>query len=328
MIRPFRVSAAVVVLLAPLLVSVAAPAAADPLPATYTLFGDPGGSQFEGIAAGPGRVKFYVSEVTGGEIHRGTADRQRTVVWIDQAAAFRDRRQAAVGLATDEQGRLFVAGGDNRSVPGSRPGDPDFWVYSSGGRLLAALRMPVGGDLFLNDVVVGPDGAAYVTDSIGNRIFRIALSDGRWRATLWFTPTPNSGPQPGGGFGLNGIELSPDHKALVVAQSDVGILWRFDLKTHAPTRIRTGNADLTSTDGMVVKDNTLVAIRNFPHQLVYLRLDDAATTAQRLATVATDPNRVFTTGDLVAGRLLLVDSQFDESPPSQNSEVVARAFRL
>jgi sugar lactone lactonase YvrE len=324
--HPFRLIAAAALLLPPLLVAVAAPAAAAPLPSTYTLFGDPGGSLFEGIAAAPGRTTFYVSEVTGGEIHRGQADQQRTVVWIDEARALQERRQAAVGLATDAQGRLFVAGGDNRTVPGSRPGDPDVWIYASGGRLLAALRMPVGGELFLNDVVVGPDGAAYVTDSVGNRIFRVAFSDGRWRATLWFAPKPNSGPQPGGGFGLNGIEVSPDRKALVVAQTDAGILWRFDLKTRVATLVHTGNVDLTSTDGLVIRDHTLVAIRNFPQQLVYLRLNDTASTGQRFATVPTNPNRVFTTGDIVAGRLLLVDSQFDEDPPSRNSEVVARRF--
>ena len=43
--------------------------------------------------------------------------------------------------------------------------------------------------------------------------------------------------------------------------------------------------------------------------------------------VDTAASRVFTTGDVIAGRLLLVDSQFDESPPSRNSEVVARPFQ-
>jgi hypothetical protein len=43
--------------------------------------------------------------------------------------------------------------------------------------------------------------------------------------------------------------------------------------------------------------------------------------------VPTDPERVFTTGDVAEGRLLLVDSQFDDEPPASDSEVVARPFR-
>ena len=70
-----------------------------------------------------------------------------------------------------------------------------------------------------------------------------------------------------------------------------------------------------------------MAIRNFPHLLTYLRLDDDAESARLLAEVSTDPERVFTTGDTAGRRLLLVDSQFDEDPPSPDSEVVARPFR-
>ena len=59
----------------------------------------------------------------------------------------------------------------------------------------------------------------------------------------------------------------------------------------------------------------------------YLRLARDATSARFVAEVATDPDRVFTTADVVDGRLLLVDSQFDENPPSRNSEVVVLPFR-
>ena len=44
-------------------------------PASYLLEGDadsPVGSKFEGIGADQRRGLFYVSEVTGGEIHRGS----------------------------------------------------------------------------------------------------------------------------------------------------------------------------------------------------------------------------------------------------------------
>ena len=121
--------------------------------------------------------------------------------------------------------------------------------------------------------------------------------------------------------------MAPDCRSLIVAQSDVGALWRYDLRTATPSRIDTGDVDLTFTDGLVVRGRTLVAVRNFPHVLTYLRLDSDATSARLLAEVPTDADRVFTTGDVVDGRLLLVDSQFDENPPSPNSEVVALPFR-
>jgi hypothetical protein len=237
------------------------------------------------------------------------------------------RASELVGLATDPRGRVYVAGGDNATQPDAAAGDPDFWVYAEDGDLLASLRVPSDDPVFLNDVVVGPDGAAYVTDSTTPQIFRIAREDGDWQATVWAAPDPDRGPQQEGDFGLNGIEVAPDCQSLIVAQSDVGELWNYDLETAVPTRIDTGDVDLTSTDGLVVKGRTLVAVRNFPQLLTYLRLDDDATSARLLAEVPTDPDRVFTTGDVAEGRLLLVDSQFDEDPPSPDSEVVARPFR-
>ena len=62
----------------------AAPATADHggRPDVYQLTGDPGGSKFEGIGADERRGTFYVSEVTGGEIHRGTAGSSQTEEWL------------------------------------------------------------------------------------------------------------------------------------------------------------------------------------------------------------------------------------------------------
>ncbi|MGY1603099.1 SMP-30/gluconolactonase/LRE family protein [Geodermatophilus sp. SYSU D00815] len=336
--RPLRRAAATALLLPPVLLVTAVPAAAHDrdrdggrdrdLPAVYTLRGDAGGSAFEGITVDhDDRDTFYVTEVTGGEIHRGDADDPDTEVWIDEEAALADGRRTAVGIATDHRGRVFVAGGDNRTLVGTAEA-PDFWIYDDDRELITALRMPVAGEVFLNDVVVGPDGAAYVTDSVTPRVFRIARENGGWTATLWADAAATI-PQTGD-FGLNGIEVAPDHRSLVVAQSDVGALWRFDLRTAAATRIATGSVDLTSADGLVVKDRTLVAVRNFPHVLTYLRLDRRTTSAELRAEVPTDPERVFTTGDVVEGRLLLVDSQFDERAAgtlTPESEVVARPFR-
>ena len=334
--RPtLRRATAAALLLPPVLLGLAPPAAADhdgcpsrkggELPGTYRLSGDRGGSQFEGIAVVEDGRTFYVTETTGGEVHRGRLDDRRTDVWLDEDDASADGRRTAVGIATDRRDRVFVAGGDNRTEDGAPADAPDFWVYDDDRDLLAALRMPVDGPLFLNDVVVGPDGAAYVTDSTTPRIFRIAREDGEWTATLW-SDAAGLIPQQPNTFGLNGIEVAPDGRALVVAHSTAGELWRFDLSEATPTLVDTGGAELARADGLVVEDDTLAAVRNFPRVLTHLRLEDDATAAELLDEVSTDPARVFTTADVACGQLLLVDSQFDEDPPSRNSEVVVLPF--
>ena len=69
--------------------AVAAPSAtAHDRPTTYQLGGDaagagnPVGSKFEGIGADQRRGRFYVSEVTGGEIHRGSVRSPDTQEWL------------------------------------------------------------------------------------------------------------------------------------------------------------------------------------------------------------------------------------------------------
>ncbi|MCZ2860676.1 SMP-30/gluconolactonase/LRE family protein [Blastococcus sp. VKM Ac-2987] len=340
-----RRTAAAVLLLPPLLLGLAAPVAADDgdghsrdghghdghppdgrgLPDSYRLFGDLGGSQFEGIDVVEHGRTFYVTETSGGEIHRGRLDHRATRVWLDEEDALEDGRRTAVGIATDRGDRVHVAGGDNRTQDGAPADAPDFWVYDDDRELLAALRVPVDGPVFLNDVVIGPDGAAYVTDSTTPRIFRIAREHGDWTATLW-SDAAGPIPQEPDTFGLNGIEVAPDGRSLVVGHSAAGQLWRFDLATATPTLVDTGDVDLTSADGLVVQGGTLVAVRNFPRVLTYLELDRDAASAELIAEVATDPDRVLTTADVVRGRLLLVDSQFEEDPPSRTSEVVVLPF--
>ena len=129
------------------------------------------------------------------------------------------------------------------------------------------------------------------------------------------------------GFNLGGIVVSPDRRSLVVAQGNAGILWRFDLRTAQATRIDTGPADLRNADGLVRRGCTLWVVRNFDRVLTTLRLDRDARSAALLAETATDPSRVFTTAKIAHGRLLLVDSKFDEPVAAPPYEVVAMRLR-
>ncbi len=293
----------------------AAPADARPRPVTYVLHGDPGdpqGSKFEGIGVDRRQRTFYVSETTGGEIHRGDVRSGRTEVWLPAGA---DGRVTARGVTVDRQGRVYVAGGPNST----QSGGPDLWVYSAEGRLLAALRVGVANP-FLNDVAIGPDGAAYFTNSNRPQIFRLALEHGRWQVTTWADAADVIPVQTG--FNLGGIVVSPDRDALVVAQGNTGRLWRFDLRSREVSPVHTGGADLVNADGLVLQGHTLNVVRNFDRTIATLRLQGDGRRAQLVAETVTDPSRVLTTAKIARGRLLLVDSHFDEPVGAPPYEVV------
>ena len=310
-------SLAVVLVLAAVPLLVAAPAQADPpghgRPGTYRLTGDVGGSKFEGIGADERRGVFYVSEVTGGEIHRGSAGTAQTEQWLGGDGT--DGRFTARGITTDATGRVYVAGGPN----GIGTGRPDLWVYAPDGRLLAALRAP-GENVFLNDVAIGPDGAAYFTNSNAPQVFRVAVDGRAWGVTRWADATGTV--EQRAGFNLGGIVVSADRSALVVAQGNAGLLWRFDLRTAAVSPVATGVASLTDADGLVRQGSRLTVVRNFARMLATLELRADGRAARLVSQVATDPERVLTTAKVLRGRTLFVDSKFDEQVASGPYEVV------
>lgn len=102
-----------------------------------------------------------------------------------------------------------------------------------------------------------------------------------------------------------------------------GALWRVDRGTKAITPITldglTG-ADLAGGDGIVLRGKKLYVVRNFPRVLTAV---DGFTRATFVVAVPTDPDRVFTTAKFAKGRLLAVDSKFDETVGAPPYQVVA-----
>ena len=293
-------------------------------PSTYSLTGDPvvgarGGSKFEGIGVDTRTGTFYVSEITGGEIHRGQVRRADTRQWLGGDGA--DGRFTARGVTVDDAGRVYVAGGPNSA---EHAGAPDLWVYSRDGRLLAALRTGVP-NAFLNDVAIGPDGAAYFTNSNAPQVFRVARQGGVWSVGIWADATGTIATPTG--INLNGIVVAADRRSLVVAQSNVGKLWRFDLGSRAVSPIDADDTSLVDADGLVLRGRTLWVVRNRSHVLTELLLGSNATTGRLVSERPTDPDRVFTTAKLAQGRLLLVDSKFDQPVGLPPYQVVALDVR-
>lgn len=304
--------------------ALAAQADATARPSTYTLQGDvvdaanPAGSKFEGIGADAARGLFYVSEVTGGEIHRGAVGAAATQEWL--AGHGTDGRFTARGITVDEAGRVYVAGGPN----GIGTGRPDLWVYSPAGELLAALRAP-GTDVFLNDVAIGVDGAAYFTNSNDAQVFRVANDGAGWQASLWADATDTI--ERRSGFNLGGIVLSEDGSSFVVAQGNTGALWRFSTATGEVSPVATGGADLVNADGLVRQGNRLTVVRNFSKAIATLRLTADGSAARLIGQEATAADRVLTTARVLNGRILYVDSKFDEQIASGPYQVITDPTR-
>lgn len=282
-------------------------------PLAYTLTGDAAGSTFEGIGVDQRTGAFYVSEVSGGEIHRGDLGKPTTQEWKLEG---QDDRYTARGIAVDKDGRVFIAGGPNST---EHPDGPDMWVYSPTGELLAALRTGVAG-VFINDVTIARDGSAYFTDSNHPQLFRVTEGDGGWTVALWKDAANTIAARPG--FNLNGIVATPDGKALIAVQSNAGLLWRFDLRSRAVSQIAVTGAELTSGDGLVLQGHRLIVVRNFTQVLTTVQLNGPVTAAQFVSQVATPEDKVLTTAKIARGRLLAVDSKFEERPAVPPYEIV------
>lgn len=290
-------------------------------PASYLLQGDaasPVGSKFEGIGADERRGLFYVSEVTGGEIHRGSVSSTDTEEWLKGDGT--DGRYTARGITVDREGNVYVAGGPN----GIGTGRPDLWVYDKDGTLLAALRVPGTADAFLNDVAIGRDGAAYFTNSNDPQVFRVAEGANGWEATLWADATDTITRSTG--FNLGGIVLSADRSAFVVAQGNVGRMWRFDARTGEVSEIAT-DTDLVNADGLVRQGNRLTVVRNFSRMIATLRVSADGSRLVTLGQEASAADRVLTTAKTLRGRVLYVDSKFDEAVASGPYEVITDPTR-
>jgi sugar lactone lactonase YvrE len=248
----------------------AAPASADLLPKTIPL---PNGYQPEGIATSG--ATFYVGSLVDGRIMRGSVLTGRLNPFIPGRTG-----DATAGL--EVHGTLLFAAG-------AATGTLKAYDLRTG-RKLAERRVAPAGESFINDVAVIGD-KAYYTDSTKAQLYVLPFGSkghghGRHFGAVKVLPTPAITIR--AGFNANGIETTPDGTALLVIQSNTGILWRVSPRTGAATPVDLGGADLTNGDGILRRGRTLFVVRNVNNAIVKVALNRAGRAGRVTATI-TDP---------------------------------------
>jgi superoxide dismutase, Cu-Zn family len=140
----------------------------------------------------------YVGSLADGALYRLAAG-GGVELW---SPAGQDGRASVAGVKIDAERRLWAAGGY----------DGTLWVHDlANGELLA--RMDAGArPSCVNDIAFGPDGAAYVTDSLVPVLFRAAGDP--LRLEPWIDLAAAGVPW-ADGLNLNGIVVTPDSAHLV-----------------------------------------------------------------------------------------------------------------
>ena len=263
--------------------AVGATAIAKPKTTTYTL---PGSNVFpEGIAT-KGNV-FYVTSTTDGTVFRGTTKQPAAEVFLPGG---QDGRTTAVGIeATKTQ--LIVAGGATGSV----------FFYDRATKALIR-RVDTGTGGFLNDIAVEKDGDVVVTDS--RRPFFVVIAPGGTSRQVAYDQGDANG------FNANGIVAVGEEQVLFVDSND-GTLNVLDTDTGAQRTIPL-STKLTNGDGLVLQGRTLYVVRNQQELIAEVRLDGKLRSAKLVGQTTSAAFQYPTTAALSGGRLLVVNSQFDQ----------------
>lgn len=282
----------------------AAPPGDRPFPSRIEL---PDGFQPEGIALGPGPTAWFGSRVDGDIYEVSLRTGEGTV--ISQGPG-----TPSVGMKSDRQGRLFVAGGTSGTAR---------VVDTETGDVLLDQALTTGTS-FVNDVVL-TRGAAWFTDSSKAQLYRLDREPGGAPSAA-VTTVPLTGEWvQGTGFGANGISTTPTGRALLVVNSTTGLLYRVDPATGEATEVDLGGASLTAGDGMLRHGRTLYVVRNRLNEIAVIELSPTGRSGRLVRTITADdldPSTSFDVPTTVArfgSHLYLPNARFS-TPPTPTTD--------
>ena len=256
----------------------------------------PTGFQPEGITIGKAPYAFLGS-LADGDIYAVSLKTGKGKV-ISQGPG-----TPSVGLKIDRRGLLYVAGG---------PTGTSRIVNLRSGRVTSHTLTTKPS--FINDVVLTRK-AAWFTNSAQPELYSLSRG-GRWaKPTATTLPLTGDWVQPPpGGFGANGIEQTPDRRALLVIQSATGELFRVNKRTGHASRVDLDGQLLTNGDGLLLHGRTLYVVQNRLNQVAVVTLNKRGT-AGTVGTPLTNPAfDVPTTVARYKGSLYLPNARFGTPP--------------
>jgi sugar lactone lactonase YvrE len=190
---------------------------------------------------------LYVSSLASGGITRIEPHSSEAKVWIEPGAF---GTHSTFGVLVDENAGLLWVCSNDLSARGMAVGTPEgvsalfaFDLKTGVGRISVPFPSKPS---TCNDITIGPDGAAYVTNTSAPQILRLAR--GAKALEVWFTE-PSLQPEKGGG--LDGLAFGADGN-LYVNTVGPGELYRIDVKRGKATKLTrlTPSRPLFHTDGM------------------------------------------------------------------------------
>jgi len=197
----------------------------------------------EGLAYDSGRDLFYLGSLHLKKIVR--IPRQAPANSTDFVPGNRYRLLPILGIRMDP--------GDNTIWAASwiENGRTELYHFDEGGTLLGRFSLNETNKHGFNDLVVLRDSTVFVTDTIGNQVFRFDPKTKTFQVLVFLR-------QP---FMPNGIALADNEQFLYVADQ-FGIL-RYDLKTGRSAELFPGPSNtVAGVDGLYWHKGSLIAVQN------------------------------------------------------------------
>jgi sugar lactone lactonase YvrE len=199
-------------------------------------------------------------------------------------------------------------------------------IDSHNGHILAEYQFAPPPATFINDVVL-TRRAAYFTDSLQPQLYVVPLGGrGQLPAQAAVRSLRLSGDWvQQAGFNANGIERTPDGKALLVVQSNTGFLFRVDPATGVADRVELGGKLVLGGDGLLLRGRTLYVVQGAQNQVAVVRLNRSGRRGTVTSHPLTSTDFDFpTTVAAFGGGLYLPNARFNTPPQADTKYWVTR----